>query len=363
MNKDPRRVLIIATPVMGDVLLCTPLMRSIRAAWPETAIDVLTRPGGAAVLEGNPDVDDVIELHKKPPPHKLIGFLFSRFRKYDVVLSNSASDRAFGYSLIMGKQRYSLVWRLHSNLGIKQRFYDGWVDVDEDRYHTIPQNLKLIDTFGIEQLREVTLPRTSDAAERLVACLGRDWESRPYAVLHADTAAPIKRWNRNGWHETIAYLARRGLRVLVTGGPADADRAYIDETLGLPAAGAESLAGKLRLGDVTVLLESASVYVGVDTLITHMAAAAGAPTIAIFGPISPVKWGPWPQGWKGGDTPWRKDGSQRVGNVSVVRGVKQCQTCGEPGYVKRLENCRKCLETLNAAPVIAAIEEQLGRPA
>ena len=303
MIAEPRSVLIIATPVMGDVLLCTPLLRSIRAAWPDTLVDVLTRPGGTSVLEGNADVDEVIELHKKPPPHKLLAFLFRRFRKYDVVLSNSASDRAFGYSLIMGKRRFSLVWRLHSNLGIKKRFYDGWSDIDEERYHTIPQNLQLIDTFGIEQLREVSLPRTTDARERLTALLGEDWSKQAYAVLHADTAAPIKRWTRSGWHDTIAYLKSRGLRVLVTGGPADTDRAYNDETLALPGAGAESLAGKLRLGDITVLLESASVYVGVDTLITHMAAVAGAPTIAIFGPISPVKWGPWPQGWDGGDTP------------------------------------------------------------
>ncbi len=359
MSEQPRSALIIATPVMGDVLLSTPLLKSIRAAWPDARIDVLTRPGGAAVLEGNPDVDDVIELHKKPPPHKLLGFLFSRFRKYDVVLSNSASDRAFGYSLIMGKRRYSLVWRLHSNLGIKQRFYDGWSDIDEERYHTIPQNLKLIDTSGIEQYRDVTLPRTTDAGERLRDCLGDDWAERPYAVLHADTAAPIKRWNREGWQGTIDYLERRGLRALVTGGPTEADRAYVEETLGLPGMGAESLAGKLRLGDVTVLLEGAAVYIGVDTLITHMAAAAGTPTIAIYGPISPVKWGPWPRGFDGGDSPWQKDGSQRVGNVSIVRGIKQCATCGEPGYVKRVENCRKCLDTLEAGPVIAAIEALL----
>ncbi len=359
MPIDPRNVLVIATPVMGDVLLSTPLVRSVKTAWPDASIDVLTRPGGAAVLEGNPDVHRCVELHKKPPLNQLAAFLFRRFRKYDLVLSNSASDRAFIYSLVMGKHRASLAWSLHSNVKLKQRLYDHWTIIDEDRYHTIPQNLKLVEPFGIDKYYDVTLPRAADAEERLRASLGQDWKTQAFAVLHPDTAAPIKRWHRQGWHELARYLHDRGLRVLVTGGPTAADRQYVEDVLGQADSPAESLAGKLRLGDVSVLLEHAALYIGVDTLVSHIAAAAGTPTVCIFGPSNPAKWGPWPKGWRGGDTPWRKIGTQRVGNVTIVQGVKQCAACGEPDYVKRVEICRKCLDTLTSEPLITAIEARL----
>ena len=358
MNEAPRNILVTATPVMGDVLLCTPLVRSARAAWPNARIDVLTRPGGAAVLEGNPDVNEAIELHKKPPARELLAFLFSRFRKYDLVLSNSASDRALIYSLVMGKRRVSLV-QPHKNMRLKQRLYDHTSPVEYERLHTIVQNLALTDLLGVERHYDVTLPRNAASGETLRAVLGDNWADRDFAILHPNSAAPYKRWHKAGWERVAGHLRDRGLRILVTGSPAAVDIDYI-EALGLATAPAESLAGKLSLADVALLLERARVYVGVDTLVTHMAAAAGTPTVAIFGPISPLTWGPWPRGFSGGDSPWQHVGSQASHNVTVIQGVKACVPCGEAGCDRRLDSYSECLDTLPAAAVIAAMDERLG---
>ena len=85
------------------------------------------------MLEGNTDVNEVIELHKKPPVHKLLAFLLGRFRKYDLVLSNSASDRALTYSLVVGKRRVSLVYAPHRNVRLKRRLYDHTSLIDYER--------------------------------------------------------------------------------------------------------------------------------------------------------------------------------------------------------------------------------------
>ncbi len=358
MQQAPESVLIIATPVMGDVLLSTPLARSVKAAWPDARIDVLTRPGGAAVLEGNPDVNECVDLHKKPPVPKLLAFLFARFRKYDLVLSNSASDRALIYSVVMGKRRVSLV-QSHKNMGLKERLYDHTSLVEYERLHTIVQNLSLADHRDIEQHYDVTLPRASTSARTLRSVLGDDWADRDFAILHPNSAGPYKRWHKAGWKRLADHLEDRGLRVLVTGSPSAVDVGYIEE-LGLASAPAESLAGRLSLADVALLLEQARVFVGVDTLVTHMAAAAGTPTVAIFGPISPLTWGPWPRGFRGGDSPWQHVGSQRVRNVTVVQGVKHCVPCGQAGCDRHLESRSECLDTLPAEAVLAAVEERLG---
>lgn len=359
MNMNPRRILIIATPVMGDVLLSTPVIRSVRAAWPDAQIEVLTRPGGGAVLEGNPDVTGVIELHKKPPVRKLLAFLIARFRKYDLVLSNSASDRALIYSLVMGKRRVSLVYAAHKNVRLKERLYDHSSLIEYERLHTIEQNLSLLDPLGIERRYDVTLPRSATSAATLRAELGDDWAEQRFAVIHPNSAGPYKRWHKAGWERTVRHLHDRGLRVLVSGSPAATDIDYI-ESLGLDTRPAESLAGKLSLADLSLLLEKAQIYVGVDTLITHIAAAAGTPTVALFGPVSPLTWGPWPQGFGGGDSPWRHVGSQKRLNVTVVQGVKSCVPCGQAGCERRLDSYSECLDELSAEAVIAAVDERLG---
>lgn len=361
MNDTPRRVLIIATPVMGDVLLSTPLMRSAKAAWPEARIDVLTRPGGAAVLEGNPHVSETIELHKKPPALKLLAFLLGRFRKYDLVLSNSASDRALIYCLFMGKRRVSLVYREHSNMRLKKRLYDHTSLIEYERLHTIEQNLSLLDPLGVERHYDVTLPQTASSEQTLAEVLGADWRSQRFAILHPNSAGPYKRWHKDGWERLVAHLDAWGLRILVTGSPSAVDVDYI-EALGLAGAPAESLAGRISLADVALLLEQAAVYVGVDTLVTHMAAAAGTPTVAVFGPISPLTWGPWPRGFRGGDSPWQHVGSQKLNNVTVIQGVKSCVPCGLPGCERRLDSYSECLDTLSADTVIAAVDERLESP-
>ncbi|MEA2979262.1 MAG: heptosyltransferase, partial [Alphaproteobacteria bacterium] len=56
------RILVVSLRRIGDALLTTPLIRSLRRAWPDAAIDVLTYPGPAGIIEGNPDVSRVITV-------------------------------------------------------------------------------------------------------------------------------------------------------------------------------------------------------------------------------------------------------------------------------------------------------------
>lgn len=359
MAANPRTVLVIAVPLMGDVLLSTPLVRSAKRAWPDAEIDVLTPPGGAAVLEGNPDVRECLELYKRMPAGQLFGVLWRHFRKYDLLLSNSASDRSLILSVVMGKTRVSLAHEKHKNMALKQRFFDFSEVLDYSLYNTVAQNLKLLDHLDVPKHYEVVLPRNSQSDSPLADVLGSDWQKERLAVIHPTSAGPYKRWHADGWHAVAEHLAGRGLRVLVTGSPSQTDVDYIENTLALADGPAESLAGRLSLADVARLLRGASIYIGVDTLVTHMAAAADTPTIAIFGPVNPVTWGPWPKGLEGGDTPWQAVGTQRSGNVTIVQGRKHCVPCGKTGCLGRHDSYSECLDTLGAAEVIAAIDERL----
>ena len=71
---------------------------------------------------------------------------------------------------------------------------------------------------------------------------------------------------------------------------------------GMPE-GVVNLAGKLAFWEVALLIGSSKVYIGPDTAVTHLAASTGTPTVALYGPTNPVKWAPWPHGYRQEKTP------------------------------------------------------------
>src|SRR5262245_51093064 len=62
----PSRILVISLRRFGDLLLATPLIRSVHRAWPESEIDVLTFVNTAGIVAGNPDINRVITMPERP---------------------------------------------------------------------------------------------------------------------------------------------------------------------------------------------------------------------------------------------------------------------------------------------------------
>jgi heptosyltransferase-3 len=120
------------------------------------------------------------------------------------------------------------------------------------------------------------------------------------------------------------------------------------------------LSGRLRFAEVTELLSRCAVYVGTDSVTTHMAAAAGVPTVALFGPESSRVWGPWPRGYAGPQSPW-SGGDQQVGNVYLLQSDVSCPTCRQGHCLRRSERDRRCtlMQTLGSEKAIRAIRSIL----
>ena len=128
--------------------------------------------------------------------------------------------------------------------------------------------------------------------------------------------------------------------------------------------GTINLAGELSLAQSACPIAGARVFVGPDTVTTHVAAALGVPTVAIYGPSNPVKWCPWPPGrFPGEASPWRRMGGQSTGNVELVQGVGACVPCMREGCDRHVASASDCLLQLPLAAVTAAIERALTRSA
>lgn len=361
----PDRILVVCLRRLGDVLLSTPLIRSLKQAYPQAAIDALVLAPTAGVLAGNPDLRAVIAWQTRSPFAAQLRLARQLHNGYDLAVSATNSDRAH-YSTWLAGRRHAAV--ASEDMRWKRWLLDTLVIHDPARLHAVVQSLLLADALGIARAPTVVPPRPADES-MLDAVLGSDWRLRPSAVVHPQAMYRYKAWTDGGWQALIRWLVGTGLRVIVSGGPAEHERAAIRallDGLHLPEDSVVDVAGRLPFAALTPMIEAARLFVGPDTSVTHLAAACNTPTLALFGPSSPVTWGPWPQGWDGaGDSPWRLNVPfQRVGNVGILQGDQGrqlgCIPCLQEGCERHAASPSDCLDRLRPARVIAAAAQLLG---
>jgi heptosyltransferase-3 len=117
--------------------------------------------------------------------------------------------------------------------------------------------------------------------------------------------------------------------------------------------------GQLSWPKLAALLARARLFVGPDTSVTHLAAATGCPTVALFGPTDPRLWGPVPAGglapmWEAAET------IQRRKNVWLVQHPLPCLPCQKEGCERHIGSFSKCLDELQPAQVLRAVDAALG---
>jgi heptosyltransferase-3 len=99
------RVLVVTLRRIGDVLLTTPLIRSLRRAWPEATIDALVFADTAGILAGNPDLDDIVTIPPQPSTAQTLRLGAWLFRDYDLAVSTQSGDRPTGFAIAAGRAR------------------------------------------------------------------------------------------------------------------------------------------------------------------------------------------------------------------------------------------------------------------
>jgi heptosyltransferase-3 len=355
--KSPEKVLVVATRRIGDVLLATPLIRALRRAWPSAQIDVLAFEDADGFLLANPDINQVITVAEKRRFWPHLKFLFHLARRYDLALSTLAGDRPTFYAWVAGKQRVGMMaGELKQQW--KRLLLNRWTFFDNTDTHTVLMNLKLADLLEIRRCHEVVVSWQKADEVRVGSLLAFDLSSESYAILHVYPKFSYKRWQQEGWGKLGRWLKDKGIRVVLTGSNTADELTYVAQIAKVLPPKTVNLTGKLSLTEVAFLTSQACLYVGLDTALTHMAAALGIPTVALYGPTNPVKWGPWPKGHSEGN-PYARKGSQSMGNVFLLQGIGDCVPCHEEGCARHINSLSDCLQRLPAELVIEAARKAL----
>jgi heptosyltransferase-3 len=359
-SAPPRTILVICTRRIGDVLLATPIVRSLKARWPQAQIDMLVFKGTAGVLENNPDIRQVITVAQRASLKERFSDAYKIWRKYDLACAAMTSDRASFYCWFAGRKRIGIVAPAGKSWFKRLLLNRFAVDSNQTK-HIVQSGLSLLPLLEVEAIPEVVPPSVSLHTEQIAHLQRRlaPLQDSPYAALHLYPMYTYKMWHAEGWVAVIEWLRAQGYAVVLTGGPDPAEMAYAAQISARVGGAILNLAGVLSLGETAEVIRRAKLYVGPDTSVTHIAAATGTPTIALFGPSNPVRWGPWPRGWSASESPWKLAGSGRHGNTYLLQGHGACVPCKLEGCEAHIQSWSDCLLMLDANRVIDAAAELL----
>ena len=343
------RILVITLRRLGDVLLTTPLVRTLRRGFPDARLEMLVFAGSERILAGNPDIDAILTMQPRATLGESLALLRRVWRRYDLVVSTQGGDRPTLWAWLAGRRRVGLIPAQRNGAWWKRRVYHRWVAAEPEQ-HRVAELLRLSDCLGLERQPDQVPPQ--GVASAAVA------PPRPYAVIHINPLYRYKRWSDTGWHGLARALHARGLAVVATEGRDPADRAYAEQVWGRADAPVIRERGQLDFAGLAALLKDAAVYIGPDTSITHLSAACACPTVAIYGATSPRLIGPWPVG--GLAEPWQPAGTiQQRGNVWVVQNPLPCLPCEKLGCAGHLDSNAQCLDELGVGQVMRAVDAAL----
>jgi heptosyltransferase-1 len=285
-----RDVLVVRPSSLGDIVYALALVSDIRRVRPDVAVDWVAEPGFVPLLALCPDV------------RRTIAFGLRGWRRAPLAAATWRGIRAFRDEL--RATRYAAVLDLQEQVkgaliarsarGVRHGFdrasiREPLAALFDDVHHRVPRDLHFV--ARCRRLAGAALGYPADTPPRWnfrvpppVACV----PDRPYVVaLHATSRAD-KLWPEAHWRALLDAWAHAGFAIVLPwGSPAEEARS---RRL------ADGIAGTvvppwLSLPDAAALLARAALAVGVDTGFTHLAAALGTPTVAIFSVTEPSRHG------------------------------------------------------------------------
>lgn len=291
-----KRVAVFRALKLGDMLCAAPAFRALRRRIPSAAITLIGLKWARELAARLPGVfDDFIEFPGYPglPEAEFAPEPFLRFledvvrRRFDLAVqmhgSGSVSNplaRLFGARHVAG---FYLPGRYCPEPGLFLPY--------PEQESEVWRHIRLAEFLGCGRQRpRLEFHVFEEDRAGLKRLLPRGLAGAPYAVLHPGAGADLRRWAVEGFAETGASLARRGLRLIVTGSGAEADLcARLESLLGGECV---NLAGKTGLGVLGALVAGARLLVTNDTGVGHLACAVGAPSVLVFARPEVNGWAP-----------------------------------------------------------------------
>ncbi len=297
-NYQYKRILIVRTDRIGDVLLSTPVIKALRDKYPNAYIAMMVSPYARDIVDGNPYLDEVV-IYDKEGKHKS----WIRSIKFAMRLKK----KRFNLALILHPtNRVHLITffaRIPRRIGYDRKM--GFLLTDRIKHtkqfgekHELEYNLDLVRYIGIEPKdKELFMPIKPEAERWTEEVLRQEGikEIDKLLAIHPGASCPSKIWPKERFAELCDKLVDKyGFKVFIVAGPKDIGLAQsVIKYMHHPAI---NLAGRTSVSQLTSILKRCHLFISNDSGPVHIASSIGTPVIVIFGRsqkgLGPKRWGP-----------------------------------------------------------------------
>ena len=280
------RILVIKLRAIGDVLLSTVVLKSLRDAFPQSAIDFLTENASREVLAGNPWVNSIVSYNSTAMGSLSLVAEVRRGR-YDLVIDLFGNPRSAVVTYASGAR-----WRVGYRFGWRQYCYNIVVEPRGGEVHNTEFNLDALRAIGVPVTESAAYFPVDEGSKRFA---GEFFAEKKLTDAFVVALNPGGGWRAKRWGiRQLAEFAdlivnRHGARVVIVWGPGEREGAEQVRSLMKSAADLIPPANLKQLG---AILRLTSVLVTNDSGPMHIAATLGTPVVAIFGPTRPQLQGP-----------------------------------------------------------------------
>lgn len=283
-----KRILIIQTAFIGDVILATPLIEKLKRFYPDAAIDFLLRKGNEGLLREHPKINKVLIWDKKKSKYNSLAKLGREVRKNN-------------YDLLINLQRFASSGLLTTSSGAAEKigfsknpfsfaYTKKFPHVIDREHHETHRNLSLITHLTDASFqRPVLYPAPDDYVK------AEQYTKHPFITISPASVWFTKQFPAEKWIELIHGI-KPDWRIYLLGAPGDLEHCAKIKTDSAHT-GVHVLAGELNFLQSAALMESARMNYTNDSAPLHMASAVNAPVTAVycstipefgFGPLSDV---------------------------------------------------------------------------
>jgi lipopolysaccharide heptosyltransferase II len=335
MSPKFRRILISRMKFIGDIVLTTPFIRSVRTSCPDAFIAYLGEKNAVALLEQNPHLDEVIPFDFSRPTilEQTRVALHLRRLRFDMAFDLFGNPRTALLTYLSGAPT-----RVGQAKRGRGRLYTVHVRDDERRKTAVEfynQFLRAVGISPVEGPTEIVL--TDAEREGAWSQLPGVDRTRPLVGIHPGATWPAKKW----LPERFAILAERmakdlGVQVVVMAGPRDGD---IVQMMRGVMSSPPMILQEVLLRRLAAVIAHCRVFVSNDAGPMHIAAAVGTPTIGIFGPGEEDIW-----------FPYEKSRGHRA-----LRKDVPCHPCHLDFCNRMGDGYMECMKLLAADDVLAAV--------
>lgn len=342
-----RRVLVIKLRHHGDVLLTSPVLTVLKNHVPGIEVDALVYHDTREMLSDHPALDRLFTIDRRWKALGPVGQLRAewavlralRARQYDLVIHLTNHKRGAWLTRWL-RPRWAVAPAGNHGTFFKRSFTHHYPVIGGNRRHTVEIHLDALRRLGIypgADERQLQLAIPQPARELVRAKLTAKGVAGPYVLIHPTSRWLFKTWPVARMAALIDALTACGETVVLSAAPDAAELAMLADIQSRLARPVASLAGELSLKQLAALIDDATLFVGMDSVPMHMAAALQTPCVALFGPSGDIEWGPW-------QVPHR-----------LLTSYMSCRPCGQDGCGggKRSE----CLERIDEQQVLAAIAQ------